>query len=163
MKKCHVAKYCKQLKHLLDKVLENSKIIDIERLKLTLDLNNTQIINGWEAEMRNRGLPLFKYYQEWSKINDVQKKKKYTNNEEIADYNFPTIKKSKKTAVCGPAILFPSDSEDEEVTFPTNKNENSKGQKRKKLKKHAVQYDTSNNLNELNVPDVVENFDLSKW
>ncbi|XP_026470553.1 nucleolar complex protein 2 homolog [Ctenocephalides felis] len=166
LKRCHIAKYCKQLKHLLDKVIENSKVIDNERSKITLDLNNKQIINSWETQICGKGLPLLTYYQEWSKVNEIQKKKKYTNNEEIAEYSFPKINKTKRKIERGPAELFPSDSEDEEINRFKNKADNSEKPKKNKKqtkKPKIVPQDNIDDTIESNEQDLVENFDMTKW
>lgn len=119
MKSCPVANYCKKMRQILEKIEENSKFIENERKNYTGTLADQKQIQAWEANVRNQGTPLTKFYENWEKVNQVQKKKKANQTEEIADYNLPTlakgIKRKQKDDDDGPVELFPSDSEDEEI------------------------------------------------
>lgn len=107
----------------LDKVQQNTNFIESERAKMTFNLNEFKKIEGWEAQIKNKGTPLATFYENWNKLRTIKKNKQLTNNEELADYKLPSLKKhnQKKSATDGPVELFPSDSEDEEIDLPKPK------------------------------------------
>lgn len=109
----------------LDKIQQNTNFIESERAKMTFNLNEFNKIEGWEAQIKSKGTPLSTFYENWNKLRTIKKNKQMTNNEELADYKLPNLKKpnkeQKKDASSGPVELFPSDSEDEELDGPKRK------------------------------------------
>lgn len=96
LKKCHVANYCKKIKQLLEKIEENRKYIETERAKEIFDLKNMSEIENWENRIKTQGTTLAKFYDSWIKIHQSQKLKQLTKNDEMAEFNLPNIRKSKK-------------------------------------------------------------------
>ncbi|KAK2580287.1 hypothetical protein KPH14_012532 [Odynerus spinipes] len=96
LKKCHVANYCKKIKQLLEKIEENRKYIESERAKEIFDLKNMSQIENWENRIKTQGTSLAKFYDSWIKIYRSQKLKHLTKNDEMGEFNLPTLKKSKK-------------------------------------------------------------------
>lgn len=132
------------------------------------------MVDAWETNIKTKGTPLLTFYENWSKINKIQKRKKITKNDEIAG-ELPMIKRPKisddakvKPAKKGPLVLFPSDSEgemdfkegDEEESAP------SKVKKVKKIKKKKANMKKNADLEDMTVPDkgdVVQDFSVSDW
>ncbi|XP_035724574.1 nucleolar complex protein 2 homolog [Vespa mandarinia] len=96
LKNCHVANYCKKLKQLLEKIEENSKYIGNERAKEIFNLKNMTEIENWENRMKIQSTALAKFYNSWIKIHQAQKLKHLTKNDEISEYNLPSLRKSKR-------------------------------------------------------------------
>lgn len=109
----------------LDKVQQNTNFIESERAKMTFTLNELNKIEGWEAQIKSKGTHLATFYENWDKLRTIKKNKQLTNNEELADYKLPNVKKPnkehKKGTTTGPVELFPSDSEDEELEVSKRK------------------------------------------
>lgn len=130
LKTCSVSNYTKKMRQLLDKIEENSKFIERERAKVTFSLGDEKLISAWETSIRTKGTPLLVFYENWSKINKIQKRKKVTNNDELAG-ELPKIKRPKlsadtengKTEHKGPLVLFPSDDEDDNDHFKTEEDD----------------------------------------
>lgn len=175
LKTCSVANYTKKMRQLLEKIEENSKFIEKQRAKISFALSDTKMIAAWEASIRTKGTPLANYYDNWSKVNRIQKRKKVTKNDEIAD-DLPMIKRPKltdkpkdKSENNGQFVLFPSDSEDEEPNFGVDdgeapaavKKDKKKLKKRKKANKVApAQADTDHVTDQ---PDIVQDFSVTDW
>lgn len=81
---------------MLEKIEENSKHIENERAKEVFDLKNMTVIENWENRMKIQGTALAKFYDSWIKIHQAQKLKHLTKNDEISEYNLPSIRKSKR-------------------------------------------------------------------
>lgn len=96
MKNCHIANYCKKVKQLLEKIEENSKHIENERVKEVFDLKNMMGIENWENRMKIQGAALAKFYNSWIMIHQAQKLKHLTKNNEISEYNLPSLRKPKR-------------------------------------------------------------------
>lgn len=94
LKKCHVAAYCKKMKHLLTLIEENRKYIENERSKLTIDLKNTVGITNWETRMKTNGTAIAKFYASWIKLHESQQLKLLNKTEE--EFNVPIVRKLKK-------------------------------------------------------------------
>lgn len=109
----------------LDKIQQNTNFIESERTKMTFNLCEFNKIEGWEAQIKSKGTPLSTFYENWNKLRTIKKNKQLTNNEELADYKLPNLKKpnkeQKKPTSNEPVELFPSDSEDEELDVPKRK------------------------------------------
>lgn len=162
------------MRQLLEKIEENAKFIGKQREKVSFSLSDDKFIAAWEASVRTKGTPLSTFYENWSKINKIQKRKKITKNDEIAD-DLPMIKRPKVTTKKesnkdknGPLTLFPSDSEDEPNQFGLEEDEAPKKQKKeqkkkltKKPSKKQVAVEKSSAVKD--VPDVVQDFSVIDW
>ncbi|XP_047515368.1 nucleolar complex protein 2 homolog [Pieris napi] len=164
LKSCSVANYTKKIRQLLEKIEENSKFIERERAKISFALSEGKMVAAWEASIKAKGTPLLAFYENWSKINKIQKRKRVTKNDEIAG-EMPMIKRPKipdseeKPEPKGPLVLFPSDSEDEnlEIEEETSKPKNVK----KKVKKPKKAKDVPVNVQDKG--DVVQDLSVNDW
>ncbi|EFN81445.1 Nucleolar complex protein 2-like protein [Harpegnathos saltator] len=96
LKKCHVSNYCRKIKQLLDKIEENRKYIETERIKEPIALKNMEEITNWENRIKTGGTEIAKFYVSRIKIHESQKLKLLTKTEEMSEYKLPVVKKSKK-------------------------------------------------------------------
>lgn len=138
-------------------------MIEKERAKMTFKITDFKFIEGWEAQIKNKGTPLTTYYESWNKIRTVKKNKMLTDNDALADYNIPTVKKIKKKDAAakngGPVELFPSDSEDE----ATETNVKKRGKRGGKNVNKKVVIDESGPVQDGGQKDIVEDIKLSDW
>lgn len=179
LKTCSVSNYTKKLKQLLEKIEENANFIEKERAKISFSLNDDKMITAWETSIKTKRTPLLTFYENWSKINKIQKRKKVTKNDELAG-ELPLIKRPKiseenpvaKTENKGPLVLFPSDSEDDKDTFgldddepssPKVKKVKKKDKKNKKIIKKKVSSNTAEHNNVGDKDDIVQEFSVSDW
>lgn len=177
LKSCSVANYTKKMRQLLEKIEENSKFIENERAKVTFALNNTKMVKAWETSIKTNGTPLMAFFENWNKINKIQKRKKVSKNDEIAD-DLPYIKRPKiseelvaatniKPERKGPLVLFPSDSEEEKDDFHLyDEDIPPKAKKVKKVKKKVVKNKVAVNNDSDKIPDevdVVQDLCVSDW
>lgn len=168
------------MRQLLEKIEENSKFIERERAKISFSLSEDKMVAAWEASIRTKGTPLHTFFENWSKINKIQKRKKITKNDEIAG-ELPKIKRAKLSDDAtqnaqvkdkGPVTLFPSDDEEEDDHFKmedddtpaqkikmTKKKEKKSG-KNKAAKKKQVQID-DNTVDDKD--DIVQEFSVNDW
>nr|CAH7740081.1 unnamed protein product [Callosobruchus chinensis] len=165
MKQCKNPNYTRKFKQLLDKVQQNSQHIEKARASLTVKLTDLRQIEGWESQILNKGTPLQTYYDSWNKLRTIKKNKQLTNNEELANYNLPTIKRTKKTVDTsrrseGPVELFPSDSEDEDDEQSQKRKRGKRGGKNVK-RKHTERDDTL--PEDDGEEDIVEDIQLEDW
>lgn len=178
LKTCSVSNYTKKLRQLLEKIEENAKFIERERAKINFSLSDDKMIKAWETRIKTKGTPLLTFYENWYKINRIQKRKKITKNDELAtelpmikrpkisDETVPKVKEHNK----GPLVLFPSDSEDEQDNFKLNEDEDKSTPKEKKVKKKQVKKKKSNKNTEVektddfvNKDDIVQDLSVSDW
>lgn len=104
-------------------------------------------------------------------MKNVKRNKEATNNEAIADYNLPTLKKHDKTrnAVKDPSEkveLFPSDSESdtaEEVIEKSKPKRGKRGGKNVNKKPAMVVSNDENPESDDDMEDVVEDLKSSDW
>ncbi|XP_063376452.1 nucleolar complex protein 2 homolog [Cydia fagiglandana] len=177
LKTCSVSNYTKKLRQLLEKIEENCRFIERERSKISFSLSDSKLVAAWETNISTKGTPLQTFYNNWSKINKIQKRKKVTKNDDIAG-ELPMIKRPKlsedtntKPKNEGPTELFPSDSEDEKDHFkldgededeaPRQKKNKKKQSKKKFNKKAAVEA-----IDEDDIPgadDVVQDLSVNDW
>lgn len=68
LKQCKNANYTRKIKSLVEKVEENSKVINSERLKCGIPLTDEAGIAAWELSMKSKGTPLGSFYLSWLKI-----------------------------------------------------------------------------------------------
>ncbi|KAI8428062.1 hypothetical protein MSG28_002348 [Choristoneura fumiferana] len=143
LKNCSVSNYTKKMRQLLEKIEENSKFIERERSKISFSLSESKVVAAWETQISTAGTPLQTFFENWSKINRIQKRKKVTKNDEIAG-ELPMIKRKKisedaantvKAENKEPLVLFPSDSEDEKDNFIMEEDDQPKPKKKLKKKK----------------------------
>lgn len=178
LKTCSVSNHTKKLRQLLEKIEENSKFIDQERAKVSFTLSEEKMLAAWESSIKTKGTPLLKFYENWSKVNKIQKRKKVSKNEEIAS-ELPSIKRPKipmfeekvnKKEKQGPLVLFPSDSEDDTKEFKFDEENEEKPKEEKKIKKTKKK--TKKVAKNKYVPeidsttdqaDVVQDFSVSDW
>lgn len=145
----------------LEKIKQSSDFIESERAKMSFNLGEFKKIEGWESQIKSKGTPLSTFYESWNKLRTAKKNKQLTNNEELADYKLPTVKKpinkSKKTPSDGPVELFPSDSEDEE-NIPKRKRGKRGG---KNINKSVVTKDIP--MEDPGGADIVEDINMEDW
>ncbi|XP_057654661.1 nucleolar complex protein 2 homolog [Diorhabda carinulata] len=159
IKTCKNPNYFRKFKQILEKIEQNSKYIENGRAKLNLNLNDFKLIEGWEAQIKEKKPPLTVYYESWQKLTIVKKNKQMTKNDELADYKLPTLKKTQKEAKKneGPVELFPSDSEEET------------SEKRKRGKRGGKKHKKSSEINAMdeddgiNEKDIVEDIQEDDW
>ncbi|CAG9857031.1 unnamed protein product [Phyllotreta striolata] len=161
VKTCKNPNYNRKFKQLLEKIEQNSKFVEKERSKLNLNLNDFKQIDGWQAQIKEKKPPLTVYYENWDKLRTVKKNKQLTSNDELADYNLPVLKRSKKETARseGPVELFPSDSEDEETADVKPKRGKRAGKKYNKTTFDS----TTNEIDTSNVKDIVQDINEDDW
>lgn len=162
------AKYNKKLKELIDKIQENATFMERERNQVNFSLKDYQIIAGWEQNIKNKGTPLWKFYEQWLATSTKKKRKEAANTDIINAFDVPTIKKGgnkrKIDVRDGPVDLFPSsDSETElEVEKVQKKQKKTKKVKKQKLinldEPQEAEFEDSNNA-----VDIVEDFNIDDW
>ncbi|KAL1494504.1 hypothetical protein ABEB36_010091 [Hypothenemus hampei] len=161
LKKCKNPNYTRKFKQALEKIEQNSQLIESERSKLTLNLTDLNQIKGWESQIKTKGTPLVTFYESWSKVRNLKKSKEITNNDMLGDYKLPKLKKIEKkpvkTKAEGSVELFPSDSEDDENGLEKQPRRGKRGGKN--VKKHKVSEDF--NDMDVNAEDIVE--DVHDW
>jgi nucleolar complex protein 2 len=181
LKTCSVTNFTKKMRQLLEKIEENSRFIERERAKVSFPLHDDKLITAWETSIKTKGTPLSTFYENWSKINKIQKRKKVTKNDELAG-ELPMIKRPKisedivnktKPEKKGPLVLFPSDSEDEGNNFKVDdKGEVSVAKAKKLKKKKPLQKKANKKVRQQsesedevtdNKEDIVQDFSVSDW
>lgn len=174
LKSCSVSNYTKRMRQLLEKIEENSRFIEKERAKISFALNEEKMIAAWEASIKTKGTPLLTFFENWNKVNKIQKRKKVTKNDELAGV-MPMIKRPKiaesedivsKPEKKGPLVLFPSDDEDEGDNFKLDE-ETEKPKKKKLKKKVNKKKEQKKDVDpEIDVPDtedVVQDLAVNDW
>ncbi|XP_076266576.1 nucleolar complex protein 2 [Rhynchophorus ferrugineus] len=164
IKKCKTMKYTRKLKQALEKIEQNSNFIESERSKLMLQLTDVKQIEGWESQIRAKGTPLVTFYTSWCKVRNIRKSKALTNNDALADYKLPTLKRvnkknDKSLAQDVPVELFPSDSEDSENELEKKPKRGKRGGKNVKRNKIMKE----NHLNDVDQKDIVEDISVDDW
>ncbi|XP_013408065.1 nucleolar complex protein 2 homolog [Lingula anatina] len=137
LKKCKVANYCRQLKQVLEKVNETSKVIGQRRKEATFDLKDPKSVDAWDRKSKEEGTPLGKFYTQWRKLRDTELQHEIAGKERISTDKLPEVVRQR-----GPqkataderkefSALFDSESEesmDDETRFQP-KNERKKKEK----------------------------------
>ncbi|XP_013168374.1 PREDICTED: nucleolar complex protein 2 homolog [Papilio xuthus] len=179
LKSCNVSNYTKKMRQLMEKIEENSRFIDRERSKISFALNDEKMVAAWESNIKAKGTPLYIFFENWSKINKIQKRKKVSKNDETG-VELPMIKRPKvldgaelktnKDKDTGPMELFPSDSEDDTGNFKMSDEENETKPKEKKLKKKKKNKNKTKTSKEVvqeediaDTEDVVQDLSVSDW
>lgn len=161
IKKCKMASYTRKMKQLIEKIQQNSQFIENERNKVTFALTDVKQIEGWEAQVRNKGTPLSVFFESWNKVRAIKKSKEATDNEAVGEYNLPIIKRVARKEKEGPVELFPSDSESENEG-PKEMVKKKRGKRGgKNVNKRIV--DESGPVDAGEEMDVVEDLKLSDW
>ncbi|XP_029036015.2 nucleolar complex protein 2 homolog isoform X1 [Osmia bicornis bicornis] len=164
LKKCHVANYCRKMKQLSEKIEENRKHIETERNKTVIDLKNMSQIKNWENKIKTEGTSLSKFYESYVKIHQSQKLKLLTKNDEIAEYNIPTIRKLKKGKSNEDSAEESDESSDFDLRIKTNEEKSEKPAKpKKKKKKLKVSKDTDNIDLPTENTDIVQDINFDDW
>ncbi|BES87430.1 nucleolar complex protein 2 [Nesidiocoris tenuis] len=180
LKNCSVPKYSSKLKLILTKLNENYTFVNNARNTLSLSLHETSKINAFETELKTKGPPLAKFWDQLSKSQNIRRAKQFTNNDKIANerMNLPKIIKrpasaaNKKPPPEGPVELFPSDESDFEFPdvddeAPRKKQKRSKDEPNARDKKPAKGKGSKKKkavLEEDDVPDqddIVEELDVN--
>lgn len=68
LKLCKISNYCRKLKQLLDKIQENSSEITTKRKSVTFKLSDSDSIKQWENDLKEKGMPLVKFYESLKKL-----------------------------------------------------------------------------------------------
>ncbi|XP_068620897.1 nucleolar complex protein 2 [Battus philenor] len=179
LKTCNVSNYTKKLRQLMEKIEENSRFIERERAKVSFSLSDEKMVTAWESKIKAKGTPLNTFFQNWYKINKIQKRKKISKNDEMAT-ELPVIKRpkilnenelklDKKSKSNDPTVLFPSDSEGETENLKFTKDDDETKPKEKKLKKRKnknkakVKQSVQVEEDIADKEDVVQDFSVSDW
>lgn len=150
------------MKQLVEKIQQNSQFIENERKKVTFNLSDLKQIEGWEAQIKNKGTPMSTFFESWNKMRVIKKSKEATNNESVGDYNLPALKKvakGEKEKKEGPVELFPSDSESDGEEQVVKRKRGKRGGKN--VKKKVV--DESGPVDAGDEKDIVQDLKLSDW
>lgn len=152
------------MKQVLEKIEQNSQFIEKERDKLTLNITDLKQINGWESQIGSNGTPLKEFYENWKKLHNMKKNKQLTNNDELADYKLPKLKKPivKEKKPAGPVELFPSDDDSDEDTSQTA-NKPKRGKRGGKNVNKTTKLDDGRPVDDGGVKDIVEDIEISDW
>ena len=85
------------MKWLLDKTVENQKMIETRRKNVNFGVSESRKIHVWEAQVTNDSTPLLAAYKNWKKSSDLQQAKKASEQEQLDDYShIPALKKNNK-------------------------------------------------------------------
>lgn len=83
LKNCSVPKYSSKLKLILTKLNENYTFVNNARNTLSLHLHETSKINAFETELKTKGPPLAKFWDQLSKSQNIRRAKQFTNNDKV--------------------------------------------------------------------------------
>ncbi|KAG1666653.1 Nucleolar complex protein 2 [Nymphon striatum] len=99
LKLCKIANYSKQLKQMMDKIIENSMFVTEKRKGFSSSISDQSVVELWESELKKIGTPIDKFYENWRRMKDqeiahsvVSKKKE----KEVEDHKLPKMLKHKK-------------------------------------------------------------------
>lgn len=188
LKECRNANYARKLKQLLEKIQESGRFIEQQRSKssVTFELKDTQAVQAWEQQVRNKRTPLDIYYTSWLKTHETKKRRQAAQTDDInADYDLPKLKKptAKKTVSVrnedGELELFPSDSEDDAAGIPDDDDDNEdnseaeepqpkkakqKQDKKEKKPQQVAPEEAADDYDESAAAvDIVKDLDLNDW
>jgi len=139
-KKCKVANYTRQMKTILDKIIETNKFIELRRRGASLDLSDKTGIAAWETLMVADGTPISTYFAKWRKMRDREIQQDIAGKERISSEVLPTIERNK-----GPRVATEEDRKEFADLFDSDEEEDDKDETRflmkderprKKLKKN---------------------------
>ena len=119
LKRSRIANYTKKIKQLLDKTNENVQFVLANRRKVNdFGVRDLEKIRVWEAALRQKGPPLSKFYESWSKVKEQETMKVMSDQVNMDDYNFvPKLNKNNKTKSKKEFKgIFDEDEESDEVS-----------------------------------------------
>ncbi|RZF43881.1 hypothetical protein LSTR_LSTR007217 [Laodelphax striatellus] len=145
LKTSKMSKYIQKLRGALNKIVENSKFIENERKKLTMNLSDTKAVEAWERTVLAKGTPLNTFCTSLRKIVAQQEAKKATDNDKLGDFKLPVLKKGekKRNREEKEVRIAMSDSDDDEDEYSLLRMEGDPVQKKQKASKK-----THNNVSE---------------
>ncbi|GFO38924.1 nucleolar complex protein 2 homolog [Plakobranchus ocellatus] len=139
LKKCKIANYCKQIKQIVDKIMEQSKVIVDLRKKSNIRLDDFASVHQWERQLEEKSTPLRKFYTSWRKLRDRELQHAVSNKELIsgAAIDIPSIeRKQLKKATAEEredfSKLFENESESDDETRFLLKDERPESQAKKR-------------------------------
>ncbi|KAK3797219.1 hypothetical protein RRG08_030446 [Elysia crispata] len=150
LKKCKIANYCKQIKQIVDKIMEQSKVIVDLRKRSNISLDDFASVNHWESQLEEKGTPLRKFYTSWRKLRDRELQHAISSKEVIsgAAIDIPEVqrkpvnaKKATKQEREDFSKLFENESDSDDETRFLLKEERPKNQA-KKLKRESFDNDS---------------------
>lgn len=186
LKECHNANYSRKLKQLLEKIQESARFVEQQRSKssVTFELKDSQAVQAWEQQVRNKRTPLDIYYTSWLKTHETKKRRQAAQTDDInADYDLPKLKRpAAKTTVPvrnedGELELFPSDSEDDAAGIPDDDEDDSEAEqpqpkkakqkedkKKEKKPQQVTPEEAADDYDESAAAvDIVKDLDLNDW
>ncbi|EZA53701.1 Nucleolar complex protein 2-like protein [Ooceraea biroi] len=192
LKKCHVAAYCRKMKHLLGLIEENRKFILSKRSTIHLELHNMENATELENQVKVEGTAIAKFYASWIKIHEAQKLKLLNKKED--EFTVPVVRRKKQKldkegaegseeeSECELRIKGAEDSEEEsEFEFrikgaedTKEKTENSsseiktkpekiKQKKKREKKKKKITDDAEDKQLQEEMPDIVQDINSDDW
>jgi len=98
LKSCKVPNYTKKVRQLLEKIKENSDLIETKRKGVAFAISDTGAVKNWEISVRQSGTPLQTYYASWKKVRATEalnrnKKKKDDDEMEPDEFELPMKRK----------------------------------------------------------------------
>ncbi|XP_039277674.1 nucleolar complex protein 2 homolog [Nilaparvata lugens] len=140
VKTSKMSKYIQKLRGALNKIIENSKFIENERKKLTMNLNDTKAVEAWEKTILAKGTPLNTFCTSLMKIVAQQEAKNATDNDKLGHFKLPVLKKGeKKRNREDKEVRIPlSDSDDDEDESALLRMDGEPVQKKPKASKKTV-------------------------
>jgi len=153
LKSCKVPNYTKKIRQLLEKIKENSDLIEKGRKGVTFGIADTAAVKNWEISQRQSGTPIQLYYNSWKKVRAQEalnrNKKKKDDEMEPDEFELPMKRKRelqdkhkakdrKKSELKG---LFNDDDEDEDSDDDDNDNDDKKDNLFKKKGKQSSNKD----------------------
>lgn len=162
------AKYNKKIKELVDKIQENATFMERERNQVNFTLKDYQMIAGWEHNIKNKGTPLWKFYEQWVTTTTKKKRKEAANTDVINAFDMPTINKGvhkrKINDEGGPVDLFPSSDSETELEVEKIVKKQKKNKKVKKQQLLNPDDPTEADIEDSNnAVDIVEDFNIDDW
>ncbi|GFR85614.1 nucleolar complex protein 2 homolog [Elysia marginata] len=137
LKKCKIANYCKQIKQIVDKIMEQSKVIVDLRKRSNISLVDFAAVNHWECQLEEKGTPLRKFYTSWRKLRDRELQHAISNKEvisgaaiDIPEVQRKPVKKATKQEREDFSKLFENESDSDDENRFLLKEERPKKRKR---------------------------------
>ncbi|RUS76682.1 hypothetical protein EGW08_015572 [Elysia chlorotica] len=139
LKKCKIANYCKQIKQIVDKIMEQSKVIVDMRKRSNISLNDFASVARWESQLEEKGTPLRKFYTSWRKLRDRELQHAISNKElisgaaiDIPEVQRKPLKKATQEEREDFSKLFENESDSDDETRFMLKEDRPKSQTKKR-------------------------------
>ncbi|XP_008555720.1 nucleolar complex protein 2 homolog [Microplitis demolitor] len=161
LKKCKVGNFCRKIKQLADKIQENRQFVEGERNKVVLNLGDLKSIKNFENQLKVQQSPLSKFYESWFKVNQSQKLKLLTNNDELGDYKLPGLKSRNKRRNDDGDHDSDLDMPVEEMNELLEKQADKKKMKKRKNKKVKLSHGNDEDTSSVN--DIVKDTKPDDW